>query len=113
MNCDSWLVPKNSFDRHVGRILIRVCGVSPDVLGGHPPATTRSMQDRPTDLVLDQLAHGAQTTVAEVVMSSTSDGHLDATGAVMVAGTPVSAASCRRTRYSMVATMSSGSASSW
>ncbi|SHV72512.1 Uncharacterised protein [Mycobacteroides abscessus subsp. abscessus] len=50
MNCDSWLVPKNSLiAATTGRMLIRVCGViastSCVVMRSR---TTRSIRDRPT-----------------------------------------------------------------
>ena len=52
-----------------------------DVLSGHPLAhdALHAGQADP-DLVLDQLADGAQTTVAEVVDVVGLDGHLDAAG---------------------------------
>ena len=52
-----------------------------DVLGGHPLAhdALHAAQADP-DLVLDQLAHGAQAPVAEVVDVVDLDGHLDAAG---------------------------------
>ena len=80
MNCDSWLVPKNSLiAATTGRMLIRVCGVIAStswvVIRSR---TTRSMRDRPTDLVLDQLADGADAAVAEVVDVVDLDRHLKA-----------------------------------
>ncbi len=49
MNCESWLVPKNSLmEATTGRMLIRVCGVMAStswvVIRSR---TTRSMRDRP------------------------------------------------------------------
>ena len=71
MNCESWLVPKNSFmAATTGRMLISVWGVIAStswvVMRSR---TTRSIRERPdTDLVLDQLAHRAHTPVGEVVL---------------------------------------------
>ena len=50
MNCDSWLVPKNSLmEATTGRMLISVCGVIAStswvVMRSR---TTRSMRDRPS-----------------------------------------------------------------
>ena len=70
MNCDSCDVPKNSLiAATTGRTLIRVCGViasmSCVVMRSR---TTRSMRRQTgADLVLDELADGADATVAEVV----------------------------------------------
>ena len=70
MNWDSWEVPKNSLMvAFTGRMLIRVCGVMASMSWVVMRSrTTRSMRRQTgADLVLDQLADLADTTVAEVV----------------------------------------------
>ena len=110
MNCDSWLVPKNSLiAATTGRMLIRVCGVIAStswvVIRSR---TTRSMRDRPTRIWFWISSPTVRRRrLPKWSMSSTSTGTSTPPGAVIVAGAPVSAARCSRTRYSIVATMSS------
>ena len=71
MNCESWLVPKNSLmAATTGRMLISVWGVIAStswvVMRSR---TTRSMRDEAdAHLVLDQLADRADAAVGEVVL---------------------------------------------
>ena len=110
MNWDSWLVPKNSLiAATTGRMLIRVCGVIAStswvVIRSR---TTRSIRDRPTRIWFWISSPTVRRRrLPKWSMSSTSTGTSTPPGAVMVWETPVSEARCRRTRYSMVATMSS------
>ena len=105
MNCESWLVPKNSLiAATTGRMLIRVCGViastSCVVMRSR---TTRSMRDRPTRIWFWISSPTVRRRrLPKWSMSSTSTGTSTPPGAVI----EVSPA-CRRTRYSMVVTMSS------
>ena len=71
MNCESWLVPKNSLmAATTGRMLISVCGRDRlDVLGGHALADDPlHAGEADADLVLDQLADRADAAVGEVVL---------------------------------------------
>ncbi|CPU54399.1 Uncharacterised protein [Mycobacteroides abscessus] len=105
MNCDSWLVPKNSLiAATTGRMLIRVCGViastSCVVMRSR---TTRSIRDRPTRIWFWISSPTVRRRrLPKWSMSSTSTGTSTPPGAVIVVWP-----SCRRTRYSMVATTSS------
>ena len=105
MNWHSWLVPKNSLiAATTGRMLIRVCGViastSCVVIRSR---TTRSMRDRPTRIWFWISSPTVRSRrLPKWSMSSVSTGTSTPPGAVIVV-----CPSCRRTRYSMVATMSS------
>ena len=83
MNCDSWLVPKNSLiAATTGRMLIRVCGVIAStswvVIRSR---TTRSMRDRPTRIWFWISSPTVRRRrLPKWSMSSTSTGHLDAAG---------------------------------
>ena len=71
MNCDSWLVPKNSLmAATTGRMLTRVVGRDRlDVLGGHALADhALHAAEADAHLVLDQLADAADAAVGEVVL---------------------------------------------
>ena len=78
MNCESWLVPKNSLMRgHDGPDVDQ--GLRRDrldVLGGHALADDALHPGQAgADLVLDELADRAQATVAEVVDVVGLDAH--------------------------------------
>ena len=71
MNCDSWVVPKNSLiAATTGRMLMSVCGRDGlDVLGGHALADDALHAGQAdAHLVLDQLADRADAAVGEVVL---------------------------------------------
>ena len=110
MNWLSCEVPKNSLiAATTGRMLIRVCGVIAStswvVIRSR---TTRSMRLKPTRIWFwINSPTVRRRRLPKWSMSSTSTGTSTPPGAVMVACTPDSAAWCRRTRYSIVATMSS------
>ena len=71
MNCDSWLVPKNSLmAATTGRMLTSVVGRDRlDVLGRHALADDAlHAAEADAHLVLDQLADAADAAVGEVVL---------------------------------------------
>ena len=104
MNCDSWLVPKNSLiAATTGRMLISVCGViastSCVVIRSR---TTRSIRDMPTRIWFWISSPTVRSRrLPKWSMSSVSTGTSTPPGTVIVA-----CPSCSRTRYSMVATTS-------
>ncbi len=108
MNCDSCEVPKNSLiAATTGRTLIRVCGViasmSCVVMRSR---TTRSMRDRPVRTWFWMSSPTARMRrLPKLSMSSTSM----RISTSLPARVPVKVVSprCRRTRYLIVATMSS------
>ncbi len=110
MNCDSWLVPKNSLmEATTGRMLISVCGViastSCVVIRSR---TTRSMRARPTRTWFWISSPTVRSRrLPKWSMSSTSIG--TATLPRVASSSPA----CSRTRYSIVATMSSSVSVPW
>ena len=105
MNCESWLVPKNSLiAATTGRMLISVCGVIAStswvVIRSR---TTRSIRDMPTRIWFwINSPTVRRRRLPKWSMSSVSTGTSTPPGTVIEAWP-----SCRRTRYSTVATTSS------
>lgn len=71
MNCDSGEEPKNSLmEATTGRMLMSACGVTTSISCACKvmrSRMTRSIREKPTELVLQKLAHAADTAVAKVI----------------------------------------------
>ena len=110
MNCESWLVPKNSLmEATTGRMLIRVCGVIAStswvVIRSR---TTRSIRARPSRTWFWMSSPTVRRRrLPKWSMSSVS------TGIISLPDFISSSPTCSRTRYSMVATMSSSVRVPW
>ncbi len=104
MNCESWLVPKNSLmEATTGRMLIRVCGVIASTSWVVIRSlTTRSIRARPSRTWFWMSSPTVRSRrLPKWSMSSVSTGIM--ASPAFISSSPA----CSRTRYSMVETMSS------